>query len=58
MMRLPRASTSPSGEMRTSTPIAGAPARLSLAARSPGDRSSNSARLRFIVSSGVVSVSP
>ena len=37
MMWLPRASTSPSGEMRISTPIAGAPARLSFAARSAGE---------------------
>ena len=44
--------------VRNDTPSAGAPARTSLAARSAAERSSHSARRRFTVSSGDVSVSP
>ena len=43
---------------RVVTPSAGAPARLSFAARSAGESWSHSDRLRFMVSSGAVSVRP
>ena len=45
-------------DARAAMPSVGAPARPSFLARSAGSRSSHSARARFIVSSGAVSVRP